>query len=96
MSDSDEHLIVTPLETTIGIQMQKFDEWLRFNLDRSFPDEAILAVFQFHVIQGIVNTGITFEHMIKVMKNQYDDLIIKKNKLIADHLNEKQAKSNVE
>ena len=96
MAELDERIITTPPEATIANQMQEFDEWLRVNLDRSFPDEAIVAVFQYHVVQAMVNTGITFEHMMHMIKHQYDELTVKKNNLMADHINANWVKPDAE
>jgi hypothetical protein len=64
-------------------QLDKFDQWLTINLDRSFPDHIILSVFQFHFINAFVDTGVSFDDMVKTMKDQYEVIVKSKQEKIA-------------
>lgn len=81
------------MDNALGVvlkeQLEKFDDWLRTHLDRSFPDHVILSVFQFHFISAFVNSGVSFDEMMRLMKDQYDAILNDKNKPVEEEMKEK-------
>lgn len=62
----------------ISDEMKRFDLWLQEKLDRTFSDDVIVSVLQYHIIKSYIYAGFDFESMMDSMLDQYKILIDQK------------------